>query len=873
MSSCYQAKQKLVNFLNKSKSIKDSTFTHTSITEPAGSFYIQTKDLDNFHELYKNAMRQGCSLYLTEKHKDISPVLIDFDFRFMNTEDLTRRYDDQIIEKVVELYIKKMSDYVILPDEINVLVMEKESPIYDEKKKCVKDGIHIVMPNVVSRPSVQYIVRNDLLKEYEDILKTIKADNSVSDIFDECVIHKNNWQMYGSKKPNSTSYKITKNWVYKNGEKESKDLLEDHEYVEILSIRNKYVETPITEDNSKRKKIEAYDHELKKINDKKENKKKLHKKIIQTNESTFEPTCDELELVKKLINILDDSRANNYGNWIRLGWCLRNIHIELLSNWDEFSKRSTKYELGVCDRLWYRMREGGLGIGTLHMWAKQDNQTEYTKIVSEDISSLIYKSLSLTDYDIALVIARMFKHRYRCASHKHHVWYEFKNNGWKEIEKGYTLFYKEIPTVLFNEYMKIINKESIRAQNSVDERDRKICTDNIENLTKISKKLKNTSFVKDKMYKECSGLFYEPGFEDRLDSNPYLIGFENGVFDLENNEFREGRPEDYVSLSTGINYIEYNEDNPYIEQVMDFMAKVLTNENVREFVLLLFASILDGTNRDEKFHVWTGSGSNGKSKIVELFQQTIGEYACIFNVSLLTQKRIGSNQTNSELAIAKGKRFAVLQEPEENEKLNIGIMKEITGGDKIQCRCLFKEPIRFKPMFKPILICNHMPLIPSDDGASWRRVCRVEYTSKFVDDPSDDNPNEFPIDRELSYRFESWKETFMAILLHKYYVKYKECGKIQVPKEVMDYTNEYQRKNDIFAEFCDTYIESDSGGTVDIGQLFEKFKEYCSVDSMRIPKKSVFQEAMEKRYGKLVVHKGAKYLKGINIKNRMINEE
>ena len=60
MSSCYQAKQKLVNFLNKSKSIKDSTFTHTSITEPAGSFYIQTKDLDNFHELYKNAMQQGC---------------------------------------------------------------------------------------------------------------------------------------------------------------------------------------------------------------------------------------------------------------------------------------------------------------------------------------------------------------------------------------------------------------------------------------------------------------------------------------------------------------------------------------------------------------------------------------------------------------------------------------------------------------------------------------------------------------------------------------------------------------------------------------------------------------------------------------------
>lgn len=873
MSTCFQEKQKLVNFMNKMKSIKDSTFTHTSITEPAGSFYIQTKDVDTFHRLYKNALNRGCSLFLTEKHKDISPILIDFDFRFKDKEDLSRKYSYDIIDDVISKYIAKIGNYIKLPEEVEVIILEKEAPVYDEKKKCVKDGIHIIFPNVVTRPSIQYITRNELLEEYERILKPINADNDVSDIFDECVIMKNNWQMYGSKKPTSTSYKVSKHWIYNGSNKVyEKELLNDEEYVDILSIRNKYKETEVTEISEYKTKIIKFDNELKSIVDKRESKKKLHKKIIQTNDSTFEPTCDELDLVKRLILILNDSRVNTYGDWIRLGWCLRNIHYDLLPQWEEFSKRSKKYEVGVCDMLWYKMREGGLGIGTLHMWAKHDNPTEYSKIISEDISSLIYKSLSLTDYDIALVISRMFKHRYRCASHKHHVWYQFKNNGWREIEKGYTLFYKDIPTLLFNEYMKIISKESNRAQNSLDERDKKICMDNIETLTKISKKLKNTNFVKDKMYKECSGLFYEPGFEDKLDSNPSLLGFENGVFDLENNEFREGRPEDYVSLSTGINYIEYNEDNPYIEQVMDFMCKVLTNVNVREFVLTLFASILDGANRDEKFHVWTGSGSNGKSKIVELFQQTIGEYACIFNVSLLTQKRVGSSGTNSELAIAKGKRFAVLQEPEEDEKLNIGIMKEITGGDKIQCRCLFKEPIKFKPMFKCILICNHMPQIPSDDGGSWRRVCRVEYMSKFVDDPREDDPNEFSIDRELSYKFESWKETFMAILL-QYYVKYKEAGKIVTPKEVLEYTNEYKKKNDIFAEFCEAYIEMESGGSVEIGQLFEKFKEYCTLDGMRIPKKAVFQEGMEKRYGKLVIHKGAKKLKGIKMKSRLRTED
>jgi P4 family phage/plasmid primase-like protien len=296
------------------------------------------------------------------------------------------------------------------------------------------------------------------------------------------------------------------------------------------------------------------------------------------------------------------------------------------------------------------------------------------------------------------------------------------------------------------------------------------------------------------------------------------------------------------------------------------MEKVLTNENVRKYVMTLFASILDGKNRDEKFHMWTGSGSNGKSKIVELFQYAIGDYACIFNVSLLTQKRVGSSATNSELAIAKGKRFAILQEPEENERLNVGIMKELTGGDTIQCRPLYKEPIKFKPMFKMILTCNHMPAIPPDDGGTWRRVRRVEFASKFVDNPV--HSNEFKIDRELTYKFEVWKETFMIMLL-ECYKEYKKIGKITEPKEVLDATNEYQRKNDIFADFCDTYIEYDAGDFAEVNELFEKFKEYCSSDNIKSIKKPVFTEAMEKRYGKSIQQqkRGVKCFKGIRIIN------
>lgn len=869
MSTTLQLKRKLIDYLNVMKSVKESSFTHTSITSPAGSFYITYNDLNMFNTLYKSAMKIGCELFLTEKHRDISPILIDFDFRF-NVSVTERCYTIDMIKNIIKLYIVKISEYVKTPDTIDVYVLEKSKPVQCSKKNLTKDGIHIMITNIVTRPSVQMLVREKILKDIEVILESLKTTNKIEDIFDEQVIWKNNWQMYGSKKPNSEAYKITHNWSITNeGEIiENKEILEDHsEYVEILSIRNKYEENVLKDKH--KSEIRKIDYELKESQEAKEKKQILFKKIIQNHESNFQPNCDDILIVKQLISILKKTRANNYGDWIRLGWCLRNISNDLLQQWDEFSKISNKYEAGYCDSLWYRMREGGLGIGTLHMWAKQDNPEKYSKLISEDISAFIRRSMSQTDYDIALVIARMFKHRFRCSSHKHHTWYEYEGHRWKEIEKGYTLFYKEIPNKLHDEYQKAIERETQKSRLG-DERDKDICNNNIETLNKIAKKLRSTNFVKDKMYKECSGLFYEPKFEEKLDSNPTLIGFENGVYDLENSEFRAGRPEDYISLSTCINYIEYDAQNPYIEDIESFMKKVLVNENVRDYVLTLFASILDGTNRDEKFHIWTGNGSNGKSKIVDLFQHTIGEYACIFNVSLLTQKRVGSSGTNSELAIAKGKRFAILQEPEENERLNVGIMKELTGGDQIQCRSLFKEPIRFKPMFKMILTCNHMPAIPPDDGGTWRRVRRVEYTSKFVDCPNKDNPCEFMIDRELSYKFELWKETFMVILL-KYYKKYKKDGKIIEPEEILRYTKEYQRKNDVFADFCDCYVESDEKSTISVNVLFEKFKEYCAIDNIKNKvNKILFQEAICSRYGKLVILKGVKSWKGVKLIEREI---
>ena len=44
-----------------------------------------------------------------------------------------------------------------------------------------------------------------------------------------------------------------------------------------------------------------------------------------------------------------------------------------------------------------------------------------------------------SDYDIAMVLYAIYKDQYVCINIANNIWYEFKNNQWKEIDSGTTL--------------------------------------------------------------------------------------------------------------------------------------------------------------------------------------------------------------------------------------------------------------------------------------------------------------------------------------------------------------------------------------------------------------------------------------------------
>ena len=571
-----------------------------------------------------------------------------------------------------------------------------------------------------------------------------------------------------------------------------------------------------------------------------------------------------------LVLLLDDERADSYESWLQVGWALHNIDYSLINTWIEFSKRSPKYKEGECEDKWFRMKSDGLSIRSLHFWARQDNNIKYEEYIKQEFAESLNKSLDGSTTFVAKALYTKFINSFVCVSFKNNLWFEFRNNKWYPVHDGYTLK-KEISESFVNEYLMLITKYTTQATNATGE-DKEYINSKAERVQKIVKNLMNITF-KDKIMKEAALLFYDPDFEKKLNENYDLIGFNNGVYDLASNEFREGRPDDYISMSTNIDYYPYTNSNPYASKMFKFFKEILPNDNVRRYLLLSLSSCVAGHNKDEKLRIITGSGSNGKSLLFSLVKQALGDYYISCPITIITRSRNSSNSASPELARIKGTRCGCFQETDNGEKLNVGIMKEITGNDSFMVRNLYSTPEEIKPQIKFFLACNQLPELPSVDGGVKRRLCNILFGSKFVEDPI--KPNEFLIDNSLKQGILEWAPLFISYLIHLYVNEYKLLQFLSEPREIKITTESYISENDYYTDYYInriqfTGIKDDS---ITIKEIYEDFKLWyrSSRDGgrVRVPEQKELYKFLVEKIGETKNNKWKKYM----LKNDEINND
>lgn len=837
----------------------DIKYTHVSMGDTfVGKFNLDKKAIKDFNKSYGEAIDYGIEFNIAEKPKEFGPPLVDIDLEIIKEDYIndTRLYNYKMILEVIDAYREGCKKYLDLTnDELQVCLIEKPKPTF--KPTLIKDGFHLIFNNICAHFKTRHLIRVHAISVLQKSELFTRFTKSLNEIVDKAVVSTNCWLMYGSRKKDGQVYSLTKIFNNNNDELNISTFNNKYNCIKMFSLQQKIWKEDSAHPYLENITTEIIDADYNKYCEKHFS---LNKSSI---EDTFVPENKEDEVRKAtyLVSLLSDERASNFDSWMRVGWALHNISTTLLPVWIEFSKKCSKFKKGECDEKWRYMRNEGLTVRSIMIWAEQDNYTKYHQFIVAEFSEVLNKSLDGSTYYIGKALYTKYLNKFVCASLKNDLWYEFKNHKWFPVIHGYTL-QKEISESFASEYIKLVAKFSTRAT-ELTGMEREELLNKSSKIQKIISQLMNISF-KEKVMKECKNLFYDPDFEKKLDEKYDLIGFDNGIYDLENNEFREGRPDDYISKTTGNDYTHFNQNNPYSIKMFKFFEEILPNEEVRKYLLITLSTCVSGHNKEEKLNIATGSGSNGKSLLFSLVQMALGDYYISCPITIITRKRGSSNQASPELLRLKGARCGCFQETDDGEKLNVGIMKEITGNDSFMVRGLFSDPIEIKPQIKFFLACNQLPAVPSIDGGTWRRLRVIGFDSKFVETP--EKSNEYLIDNTLKQKIKEWAPMFISYLIYLYVNEYKKLAYLSEPDAVKYSTNSYKMENDHFTEFFNNRIEvtANKKDSISVKTMYENFKEWfkLSHEGGRIPVHSELNKFLNEKIGepKYQKWKGYKFI-------------
>lgn len=841
--------KKLYDILEKTK-VSNGVCNLISMNPP-GKYNVNNDTLDELLTIYSK-VHDKVKLSIAEIPKDISYLKMDIDMD-SESKPKDRLYNKKMILELTEIIRNSASKFITLDNEDKVVyIMEKDQP--DNRDDKYRDGFHLAFPNIIQTSKVRNAILDDVYSQLEKNNIFSSINQPINKIIDrQASVGKTPWLLVGGSKPNCSPYKLTQIYNHKNKKMKVKM---NKDNIELLSVLNS--ELILDNCNKLLDNVSLDDIE-----------KKYQKVSHNLMASLSLPnTSPDVEISRILIKMLSKERAANYEDWIRVGYCLYNISRVLLTDWIEFSKLCpTKFKKGECEKLWKRMKTGQnmLTIRSLHRWAKEDNYLEYSTFKNHEYNNLFKMSLTGDHQNIANAIYSKYQTDFVCSSISKKVWYQYNHasHRWEVIDDGYTLKCK-ITDEFVNEYLNL-NTQLYQKATQCEPSEKMDIMKEAEKIQSLINRLNNEAFLSTLM-NALARRFYVPKFMEQLDENYDIIGFNNGVFDLKKGVFREGQPEDFLTMTTGLDYQPLDTDSEEFISCMKLFDDIHPDKDTREYVYSLFSTFVAGHHKEETLHLFNGCGSNGKSVSFELLKYCFGDYFMSVPVTLLTRKRAATESASPMLAQLKGKRLGVLQEPEEGEKLSVGLMKELTGNDEITARPLFNEPVTFKPQIKFAIPCNNLPEVPARDKGTWRRLRVIDHQMEFIDKPDPKQPNQKKIDRSLKDRLESFAPQFIAFLINRYINVYQKEG-LTVPSSVTFATNMYNQDNNCIKQFCDSKLEVTGKKTDRISQstLWNEFKTYFKEEheNGKRPVQRELYSYLAKAFGPATSGRGGKCYSGI----------
>lgn len=301
---------------------------------------------------------------------------------------------------------------------------------------------------------------------------------------------------------------------------------------------------------------------------------------------------------------------------------------------------------------------------------------------------------------------------------------------------------------------------------------------------------------------------------DQWDNDPLVLGTPTQVVDLKTGEVRPKNRSDYLLRAT---LVDPGERGARPQNWLNFLNVITAGEvELQEFLQTLSGYAATGSTKEHKLFFAFGTGRNGKSTWLNTLTAILTNgYACVVPPKLLLDKKMEQHAT--DLALLAGARLARASELPVGKVWDEGLLKQITGGDRVTARFMRQDNFTFTPQCTLIVDANNAPSVRGIDEAFRRRMCVIPFDVTITKDQ---------VDPDLSSKLMQEAPEILRWIIEGA-VKWCANG-LNMPACVLQATEEYLSGEDTFGAFLSEYFVADADGMVTNREIQRLFVSYTT---------------------------------------------
>ncbi|MDA3780879.1 MAG: phage/plasmid primase, P4 family [Bacteroidales bacterium] len=528
--------------------------------------------------------------------------------------------------------------------------------------------------------------------------------------------------------------------------------------------------------------------------------------------------------------------------------------IKLIELWNETApganENESEMDLALCNKLAYYLKSDFNSINNAFMsspyykskdskhktkWEVRNDYREMTiktSIQGLSVSASHVDEFNLTDTGNAHKFVDMFGEmiRFNIDNKK---WMFWNNKYWQTDVFNNIKNYAEI----------VIEDMKISAKTTDMEDIRKAMLKNVKRALQTNGK---TALIK-----EAEHLENIPVLNQIFDHDKFLFNCESGVVDLRTGKIS---PSDKSQMLSRFSPFEIDKREPKLW--LKFLEDIFENDQeVIDYLQRIFGYSMSGSTREQCMFMLIGDGSNGKSLLLDVINESLGSYGSTSNVEILLEQHNGSGSNLGDIARLNGIRHVVTDEAKLGDKLNESAIKTMTSGiGKIVARFLYGNEFEFTPLFKIFMASNYKPTIRGTDHGIWRRIKVIPFNKVIPDEKQDKDlkiklMNEMP--QILNWMIEGC-------------LKWQKHG-LKEPKSLKQAAKEYRSEMDVVQRWVEEVCMIGGNYKEKSSDLFQNFSNYVKANKEFQLSHTMFGRNLSKKFQKRIFA-GTTHYQGLKLK-------